>query len=69
MKTKLFVGDMTCAHCEAAITDALKELEGVKGFTIDLESKVVEVEFESSIITLSGIIVAINEAGYAVEIA
>lgn len=69
MKTTLYVPNMTCSHCEAAITGALEELEGIKGFTIDLENKEVEVEFDIEKITLSGIIVAINEAGYDVEIA
>lgn len=69
MRTKLYVGNMSCSHCEAAISEALAKLDGVSEFAIDLENKIVEVEFDSSVVTLSGIITAINELGYDVEIA
>ncbi len=69
MKTKLHVTNMTCEHCEAAITGALEQLDGVNEFTFNLENKEVEVDFDNTKVTLSGIIVAINEQGYDVEIA
>jgi copper chaperone len=69
MKTTLYVGGMTCGHCKAAIGDALEKLEGVNDFAIDLASKLIEVDFDNTKLTLSGIIVAINEQGYEVEIA
>ncbi len=69
MRTKLYVGNMTCSHCEAAITEALEKLDGVSEFAVSLDDKIVEVEFDSAAVTLSGIITAINELGYDVEIA
>lgn len=62
MKKTLLVEGMSCGHCEKAVKNALKELEGVSKVEVDLASKRVEVEGEG----LNDILIkgAIDNAGY-----
>ncbi|WP_313755813.1 cation transporter [Tissierella sp.] len=62
MKKTLLVEGMSCGHCEKAVKNALKELNGVFNVEVDLSSKKVEVEGEG----LNDILIkgAIEDAGY-----
>ncbi len=62
MKKTLLVEGMSCGHCEKAVKNALKELDGVSKVEVDLASKKVEVEGEG----LNDILIkgAIDDAGY-----
>jgi len=64
MKKVMLVEGMSCQHCVKAVTNALKELEGVTDVKVDLESKKVEVEGENLVDqTLRE---AVEDAGYDV---
>jgi len=56
------VPGMSCAHCEAAVTEEVLALPGVERVAIDLESKRVEVH--GTALDDTGIRAAIEEAGY-----
>lgn len=43
METILIVDGMTCSHCEASVTKALKEVSGVESVDVDLFTKEVKV--------------------------
>lgn len=43
METLLIVDGMTCSHCEASVTKALKEVSGVESVDVDLSTKEVKV--------------------------
>ncbi|HAE91751.1 heavy-metal-associated domain-containing protein [Tissierella praeacuta] len=62
MKKTLLVEGMSCGHCEKAVKNALKELNGVLKVEVDLSSKKVEIEGEG----LNDILIkgAIEDAGY-----
>jgi copper chaperone len=62
MKKTLLVEGMSCGHCENAVKNALKGLDGVTKVEVDLSSKSVEVEGEG----LNDILIkgAIEDAGY-----
>ena len=62
MKKTLLVEGMSCGHCENAVKNALKELDGVAKVEVDLSAKKVEVEGEG----LNDILIkgAIEDAGY-----
>lgn len=62
MKKTLLVEGMSCGHCENAVKNALKGLDGVTKVEVNLSSKSVEVEGEG----LNDILIkgAIEDAGY-----
>lgn len=43
METILIIDGMTCSHCEASVTKALKEVSGVENVDVDLSTKEVKV--------------------------
>ena len=63
MKTVLTIGGMTCAHCVARVTGALKAV-GAKGVKVDLRGN--RAELESGSATEQAARDAIAEAGYTV---
>lgn len=58
---QLHVPDMSCQHCVAAISEALKALNGVSAVTINLEQKRVTVEGEADRALIEQ---CIKDAGY-----
>ena len=60
----LTVPAMTCAHCEAAVTAELSAIEGVTAVTVDLDAKVVSVDFHGPVPQRSRLEAAIDEAGF-----
>lgn len=64
MKTeKYIVPGVSCQHCVAAVTSEVGKLVGVKNVDVNLDSKLVTVEFGDSVAPES-IVAAIKEAGY-----
>lgn len=58
------VPDVSCAHCEAAITSEVSTVAGVESVDVDLDTKTVTVRGEP--LDEQAIIAAIDEAGYEV---
>jgi copper chaperone CopZ len=58
------VPDVSCAHCQAAITDQVSAVAGVESVGVDLDAKTVTVTGEP--LDEQAIIAAIDEAGYEV---
>jgi copper chaperone len=58
------VPDVSCAHCQAAITSEVSGLGGVESVEVDLDSKTVTVVGEP--LDDEAIVGAIGEAGYEV---
>ena len=58
------VPGVSCAHCQAAITEEVSGLDGVETVEVDLETKTVSVTGEP--LDEDAIIAAIDEAGYEV---
>jgi copper chaperone CopZ len=56
------VPDMSCAHCEHAVTSELSEVTGVTSVDVDLDSKLVRVQ--GTEIDGAAVVAAIDEAGY-----
>ncbi len=53
--------DMSCGHCRAAVTEAVKEVDAAAEVAVDLTEKTVRVESALSREQLAG---ALTEAGY-----
>ena len=64
MKKILKVEGMSCAHCEKAVKEALREIPEVMDVWVNLDEKKVEVE--GSNLVDSRLKEAIDEAGYEV---
>ena len=63
--TKVKIKGMSCQHCVMAVTKALKEIEGVRDVTVDLESG--EAAFEETVpVDQTKIKETIKKAGYEV---
>jgi len=60
------VPGVSCAHCQAAITDEVSALPGVEAVEVDLETKTVAVTGDP--LDEQAIIAAIDEAGYEVAL-
>lgn len=53
--------DMSCGHCRAAVTEAVKEADANAAVDVDLSQKTVKVESGLSREQLAGVL---SEAGY-----
>lgn len=64
-KLTLRVPDMSCGHCVTSVSNAIGEVTGVSGVTVDLDAKRVEVEGDG--LELAPVAQAIRDAGYEPE--
>lgn len=64
MQQQFTVTGMTCGHCEAAVTRAIKQIDGGAQVKIDRAANLVEVD---STQPRQAIADAIREEGYAVD--
>ncbi len=55
------VQDMTCKHCEASISNAIKEIDAQADISIDLSQHLLTITSSQDAATLGN---AIREAGY-----
>jgi copper chaperone len=68
MKTvELNVPDISCEHCERAITGALSPMEGVQIVKVDIPAKRVRVEYDEGKVDLDRMKEILAEEDYPVE--
>jgi Copper chaperone len=61
----LRIPDMSCTKCVNIITKELKLIDGVENFKIKLKLKTIEMEYDTSIISIDDIRDSLKEKGYA----
>lgn len=66
MIAEIKVSGMHCNHCVDKITRFVSEVEGVSEVIVDLEARIVRVDYESPA-TLEAIKEAILDSGFEVE--
>lgn len=66
MRETFKVPDVSCGHCKSAIETALVPLAGVQQANVDIEAKKVDVSYDETIIDRTGVVRAIEAAGYDV---
>jgi copper chaperone len=66
-KVTINVSGMSCGHCVKAVEGSVGELKGVSNVKVHLENGTVDVEFNSSEVTLNVIKETIDEQGYDVN--
>ena len=65
-ETLLDVPDISCAHCERAVTLALGDLAGVERVAVDIPAKLVRVAYDPKHVDLDRVTTALAGEGYAV---
>lgn len=65
-ETLLDVPDISCAHCERAITLALGDLAGVERVAVDIPAKQVRVAYDPKHVNLDRVAAVLADEGYAV---
>jgi copper chaperone len=66
-KTTLSVPDISCEHCERAITNALSPVEGVRSVKVDIPSKRVQVEYDDAVVDVNRMKAVLQDEEYPVE--
>jgi copper chaperone len=65
-ETILSVPDISCEHCVNAINGALKELPGVEAVNTDIPTKLVYLRYNTNLVTMAHIEMALEDIGYTV---
>jgi copper chaperone len=64
---KLTAPDISCDHCKHTIETTVGALAGVRSVDVEVEPKLVTVEFDPAQIDRAGIEAAMEEEGYPVS--
>jgi len=65
-KHTLIVEGMSCGHCVNAVQDAVRSLPGIISANVDLATKTLMVELDTSKTTLAQIKETVDEQGFTV---
>jgi copper chaperone len=63
-RVTLGIRGMTCDHCVATVTTALKNVEGVKSASVSLNQESAKVTYDNSKTSLDQLKQAVKAAGY-----
>jgi copper chaperone len=66
MQQTFKVPEVSCAHCKSSIENALKPLDGVHEATVDIDNKIVTVDFDDERLDRSRLVREIEDVGYPV---
>ncbi len=65
--TVLNVPDISCEHCERAITNALSPVDGVRSVNVDIPGRQVRVDYDDSTVDVNRMKEILQEEDYPVE--
>ena len=65
-QTTLTVPDISCEHCEHAITEALSPVEGIRSVKVDIPAKLVQVEYDEAVVGVEKMKDILQEEEYPV---
>jgi copper chaperone len=63
----LNVPDISCEHCERAITGALQPVEGIRNVQVDIPAKTVRVDYDEAQVNIEKMKELLQEEDYPVE--
>ena len=63
----LSVPDISCAHCEKTVVNALQGKPGVKSVQVSIPTKKVMLDYDASSLPLEEVKAILDEEGYPVE--
>jgi len=64
--TILSVPDISCAHCERTISDALTPVEGIRSVQVDIPEKQVRVDYDEAQVSVERMKDVLQEEDYPV---
>jgi copper chaperone len=64
-KLVLEIQGMSCGHCVSAVSEALRELDGVNVEAVRIGSA--QVDYQPDVVSPEQIVLAIEDAGYTAE--
>ena len=67
MKKKYILTGVGCMKCVAKIEKNLSELDGVENIKVDVETKIMDIDFDENKISFSEIEKKLIELGYGVD--
>ena len=62
----IHVEGMTCGHCIETVTQAVNSIAGISQVSVDLDNKLVRVDFDESRTSLDTVSSKITEVGFEV---
>ena len=62
----IHVEGMTCGHCVETVTQAVNSIAGISQVSVDLDNKLVRVDFDESRTSLDTVSSKITEVGFEV---
>ena len=62
----IHVEGMTCGHCVETVTQAVNSIAGISQVSVDLDNKLVRVDFDESRTNLDTVSSKITEVGFEV---
>ena len=65
--TILNVPDISCEHCERAITNALTPVAGIRDVSVDIPAKRVRVNYDEGVVDVEQMKDILQEEDYPVE--
>ena len=65
-KVTLNVPDISCEHCERAITNALTPVQGISSVAVSIPAKQVRVTFDDAVVTVDRMKEILKEEDYPV---
>jgi copper chaperone len=65
--TVLNVPDISCEHCERAITNRLTPVQGIRSVNVDIPGKQVRVDYDESQVSVERMKDLLQEEDYPVE--
>ncbi|MGM9873919.1 MAG: heavy metal translocating P-type ATPase [Bacilli bacterium] len=69
MKKEIFdIYGMTCASCQAHVSNAISKLKGVKDYSVNLLTNRLDIEFDEKILNEAQIISAVKSSGYKAKL-
>jgi copper ion binding protein len=66
-RISLTAPDISCAHCVSTVQQAVGDLPGVESVTASAETKVVDVRFDPTQVTVDKLEAVLDDAGYPVQ--
>jgi copper chaperone CopZ len=64
--TVLFIPDITCGHCERAVTRVLLPVEGVQRVVVDVSTYRARVDYDPARVDVARMTAILAEAGYPI---
>jgi copper chaperone len=65
-ESTLTVPDMSCEGCRTTVAGALQALPGVVAVSVDLDRKLVSVEYDDALAPVDTLVAAVEDQGYEV---